>query len=459
MMFPAAFLILPALAVILGAGAGILRLLLREAHSETTPAERWGLSWILGAGYVSVAMFAVGWAIRGPALIALLVAGAAIIFHAATRVGGTARSRGKKFSALEWGLTALLLGQGVFLLWWTPQVALGWDGMVLWEAKARIAAENGGFIPLRYFSEPPFPMAQARYPLFLPNTEAWLYLWMGSANQSWVRILGPLTYLAGTCILAGAAQRLGASRTISLATAVAFFFVPYFFTGQWNVLSGYADFPLGVIFLAAASRLPCLAAPGSNAELRLFAVLAGLATWVKQEGVYLWLILIGIASLILLPRRGWKAALAVAVPGIVIAGGYSIFLRVAETPADPFYHPPTPANLLAFAHRIGPVFHQLGRELMHFEFWSFLWIGALFALLSLAAQREWMIAVPLSLAISLPLLFYVWPFILSALDSYQNHMEHAFPRLMLQIAPTAMLAIGLAAPRDSHQARENGGFR
>jgi hypothetical protein len=179
MMFPAAFLIVPALAVILVAGAGILRLLLREAHSKTTPAEHWGLSWILGAGYVSVGMFVVGWAIRGPALLALLAAGAALISYGAKRVGGPARERGKNFNALEWGLTALLLGQGVFLLWWTPQVALGWDGMVLWEAKARIAAENGGFIPLRYFSEPPFQMAQARYPLFLPNTEAWFYLWMG----------------------------------------------------------------------------------------------------------------------------------------------------------------------------------------------------------------------------------------------------------------------------------------
>jgi hypothetical protein len=51
------------------------------------------------------------------------------------------------------------------------------------------------------------------------------------------------------------------------------------------------------------------------------------------------------------------------------------------------------------------------------------------------------------LAIALPLFFFVWPFVLSGVENVAIHMELALPRLLLQIAPTAMLAIALAPPR------------
>jgi hypothetical protein len=262
-------------------------------------------------------------------------------------------------------------------------------------------------------------------------------------------------YLAGILTIGGAAQRLAISRLGGLVAAAAFFFVPYCFTGEWDVLSGYSDFPLGVFYLAAASRLPGLFRTPTGADLRLFATLAGLICWVKQEGLFLWVILLGIAGLMLLRQGRWKAAVGVAIPGVVIGGGFKVFLKVIGAPSDPFYHPPTMENLRAFADRILPVIQAMVAEFYHFEFWSFLWIGAFFAILIMLARRQWSHAFTMGLAIATPLFFFIWPFVLSALDSYTGHMEVALPRLLLQIAPTAMLAIALAAPRQLMRDRDH----
>ncbi len=435
-------------AIILLAGAAILRLLVRAELVSIPPLERYGLWFLLGSGYVSLAIALAGFAVHGFALIALISVGTCALHWFSRRV----LAPGKVFvlkplNWAEWVVVAILLGQIVFLAWWAPQVALGWDGLVLWEGKARVAFLHGGALPIRYLTEPPFRSAQPLYPLYVPYLQDWLYLWLDRADQSWARIYGPLTYLAAIFIIAGSSERLGVSRLAGLATAAAFFFVPYCFTGQWNVLSGYADFPLGVFYLAAASWLPSLVRSPSRASLNLFAVCSGLVCWVKQEGFYLWLILLGIAGLILLRQLRWKAVFALALPGLIIGGGFKLFLKIIGAPSDPFYHQPSLENLRAFSGRIFPVVRSILSELMNVESWGLLWIGASLAILIMFLRRNWSHALPLGLAIALPLFFFVWPFVLSALESYALHMEHARARLLLQVAPTAMLAIALSPPR------------
>jgi hypothetical protein len=435
-------------AIILWAGASILRLLARAQMSEIPALERYGLWFLLGSGYVTVTIALAGFAVYRIGLVTLICAGALALHFFSRRVSVTSeRHVADALSPVEWLLAAILLSELVFIVWWAPQVALGWDGLVLWEGKARVAFQQGGALPIRYLAEPPFACAQPLYPLYLPYLQEWLYLWLGRADQSWSRVYGSLTYFAGILIIAGSAQRLGVSRLAGLAAAAAFFFVPYCFTGQWNVLSGYADFPLGVFYLAAASRLPSLVRNPSRADLKIFAVCSGLVCWVKQEGVYLWLILLGIAGLILLRQMRWKAALALAIPGLLIGGGFKLFLKMIGAPSDPYYHKPSLENLRLFSGRIIPVLRSILSELFNLESWGLLWVGAFLALAIMLLRRNWSRAFPLGLAIILPLIFFIWPFVFSALESYTLHMEHARARLVLQVAPTAMLAIALSPPR------------
>jgi hypothetical protein len=435
-----------ALVVIIGAGWALLRFLLRGEIGSTPPVERWGLAWILGTGFVSLGVFTIGWVFRGAFLVAIITVLAALLYVGSRRHVPSPTTPPTPLNAFEWVCVVVLIGQTVFVLWWSSKVALGWDGLLLWEAKARVAFENGGVLAKRYFREPPFQGTHPRYPLYLPYTETWFYLWLGRADQAWVRVIGPMTYAAGTCVFAGAAQRLGLTRTAVFAAAVAFFFLPFHFAGLWNVLTGYADFPLGIVYLAAASRLPSLAGRIGSRDPWIIAVLAGLAAWVKQEGVYLWLILTFVATVILLQNKHWKRALLVPLPGILLVGVYSIYLGAMGASADPYYYAPNLENLAKYSDRIPTVLWHFWHDLNNYQSWSFLWIGALIGVLTLAARRKWIHVTAFGLTLSIPIFLYLWPFVLSAMPDFENHIRVALPRLLLQIAPTAMLAMVLTAP-------------
>ncbi len=438
---------LGALAVIALAGHGALRLLLRGEFANTPTPERLGLTWLLGTGWVSLAIFAAGWAVRGAALIALIAAGAALLAILGQRVQIPRAPTWRPRNALEWLLVAALGVELILIATWSTQFAFGWDGLALWEAKARIAAAHGGALPLAYFREFPFAWVQPRYPLYLPYSETWLYLCLGRADQAWVRIFGPLTYAAAALIIVGATERLRGARTAGLAVAVAMFFVPYFFTGTWHVLAGYADFPLGVLYLAAVSRLPGITREPTAAECRLFAALSALVVWGKQEGFYLWLVLIAFATLALARAGRWRWAIWSAAPAALLTAAFALYLKFVRSLPDPFYQAPTPANIAAHLDRFGPVLARLFTEISDLESWSLLWPGAALAVIALAMRRAWSPAFAFAWALALPLGLYVMPFVLSALDDYLIHAEHAQPRLLLQLAPTALLAIALAIPR------------
>lgn len=448
----ATLLLVAALAVIFMAGAAIFRSLAGHRTEETLIAERLGLSWILGAGYVSLATFVAGFLVKGWILIALISGGAIGLFMLARKCRTFPRAAGPRFSLRDWSLLAILIAQAWFILWWAPKVPLGYDALALWEAKAQMAFAHSGALPVEYFSNPAVGWGHVYYPLFLPYTESWLYLWMGRVDQAWVRIIGPITYFAVVGILCGASQRLGVPRSAAWTGAASFFFVPYCITGDWGAFVGYADLPLGVIYLAAASRLPEIGSQGaSSAAARLFAVTAGLLPWMKQEGFYLWLILVAIAAL-QLPEKKVKSIAVLVVPGMLIAAMFKGFLKVVGTAPDPFYRPPTWENISRNADRIIPVFQGIGQELLNFEHWSFLWVGATVALVILLVRRQTRrTGMIFACVVGAPLFLFGWPFVLSMYVPVETHMQLALPRLVFEIAPVAMLVIALALPRRVEQ--------
>src|SRR5207248_9608042 len=72
---------------------------------------------------------------------------------------------------------------------------LGWDGLLNWEIKAHYAFANGGVIPATYFSDSGRAFSHPEYPLAIPFTELWLYLWLGEADQLWAKTIFPIFYV------------------------------------------------------------------------------------------------------------------------------------------------------------------------------------------------------------------------------------------------------------------------
>lgn len=440
--------LLLSLVVILVAGAAIARLLGGQEHPFYR-AELTALSWLLGTGYVTLAWWGLGAFLSGWWLVAAVGAGGLFLAGLAFRRGWprvcVVRDSSDKLGLPDWLLIGLLVGQAAFIAYWAPRIALGWDGLMIWELKARLAFENGGVLPGSYFADVDRAWSHPDYPLAFPYLETWFYRCLGHVDQAWVRLLGPLYYFAGAALVATGTRRLGGSRRVGLAAAAALFFVPYLFGGLWGVLSGYADFPLGVVFLGALLHLPGLRESKAGDD-RLFAVLAALLVWGKREGRFLWLALILLAAVALLPRRRWRTLLMIAAPGAVLLVGFEAFLAAMHTVKDPTYLPVTLGNLQANADRLGTIVERIGAELIKLESWGLLWIGFAFALVALTVRGRRALAARFACALLLPLAAYALPFMLTTWGDFRVHMALALPRLLLHLAPAAMLAIALAWP-------------
>jgi hypothetical protein len=456
MILYSALCALLAVATILTAGYSLQRIL--APPPDIGPAfEQFGLAWVLGGGWVSIMLPILGSLTRRFSLFVAVLVSIGVLVLVASKLRRKETHTFKKLSTFEWLLVGVLLAEFGVIVFLANQFPLGWDAAMNWEWKARLAFNHGGPLPLKYFSNPAYAWSLPRYPLQLPYVEAWLYLWLGHWDQSWVQIIGPLYYLAGTAILAGACQRLAGSRSVGLCAGAALFFVPYTISGTWGIFAGYADFPLGVLLMAAVSRIPSLAAKPNESSARLLGVLAALLPWMKREGQYLWFIIMLLAVIQLWRARKWKLLPWVAAPGIVMIGAIGIAMALLQATPNPDSFPLTMDHLVHRWHRIGYVAGWLGQEMLDFESWSLLWPGTAIALIALGFRRRWMLASTLGSALVL-----CWGLVeLACVVGYpdpqqlERILSVSFLRIILQFAPLAMLTIAVAVPRRAEVSYEN----
>jgi hypothetical protein len=343
-------------------------------------------------------------------------------------------------SRWEIALTLLLLGPLAALASQCLRETLHWDGLLVWEIKARLAFQNGGALPLRYYSEAPMQgWSHPGYPLYLPMLELWLYLWLGEAHQFWVKALFPFFHLAAMSVLWSAALRLTGRVWIGAVAAWLLLAVPRVVGARAGLLQGYVDLPLGTVYLAALAAL-LLAMRGDAGWRRLAAVLSSLLPWMKQEGLVLWMCFVLVA--IWNWRREWRVVLALALPGLTTILAWRAFLAVAGLIPPETFLPMTLETLQANLPRVPALLRRLGEEFLAIRRWTLLWPLAALALATLAAQRH-RFTMPLALALVVPLAAYLVPYVFSALQPYEMHVETSIDRLVLQVAPVAVLALVL----------------
>src|SRR5262249_44920200 len=126
------------------------------------------------------------------------------------------RSKPKWFEVL---LIAVIAIEIAIVFYLSFVHTLGWDGLLNWEIKARYAFANGGVLPAAYFSDTGRAFSHPEYPLAIPFTELWLYLWLGESNQFCAKPIFPMFYLAGTFLVAAFAARLSGRTWLGLTMA------------------------------------------------------------------------------------------------------------------------------------------------------------------------------------------------------------------------------------------------
>ena len=438
-----------ALALIFGAGIAVQTWLLRR--TETYWFEYWALAFLLGTAAMSAL-----WIVLIPVYVLIhpmpLLSIAAVLLIAATRsrlrIRMPARVRSWQWIDL---LLAVLLGvEMALVLAASMHSPLGWDGLFNFEMKARLMYENSpaGRLPLEYFSDASRAWSHPEYPLMIPFAEFWIYSWLGRVDQSAVKILFPLFYFSAVALLAGAVRRFSNPRA-ALLTALALGVLPPL-TYLPGAASGYADVPLATSLVGAVSFAYLGLMSDDTDALYLSGVLGAVASWTKLEGLML-ACTVGLLTLAIglaLQRR--RAVVVFAIP-LVVMTPWLILQRLYGMPSSDFA---VPANgIFSTMHRVPEIAGVVGGELLRPGHWGLLWPCWLLAIgLQLRFDRrtmcEWL---PVA-AVAMPLAFYVVVFTFSTWPDVNEHVRFAMPRLLVPLAPIALMSTVLRVHAAHHHA-------
>jgi len=434
-----------AFGTLFAAGYGLLALLVRRGV-RLSVAEQIALSWLFGTGSVSLLLWVFGFFAHGLLLQGLV----SVVCISLGMVGWNLKTPLQIRSKPRWFevvLTAVITIEIAIMFYLSFVHTLGWDGLLNWEIKARYAFANGGVLPAAYFSDTGRVFSHPEYPLAIPFTELWLYLWLGESNQFCAKTIFPTFYLAATFLLAAFATRLSRRTWLGLIMAALLFFVPQITVEVGCASAGYADFPLSVFYLAAAGCLFCASQQSNDVFFRLYAACLALLPWVKRDGLILWIVAAACGVFVILRTRKSPLSFLAFLPGMVIICAWRLYLNAAHAlQAADFL----PFNLETFSthlNRALPLLSALMAELHSLPTWSLFWfIVAVAVLYALPRMRDPGV-VALLVALIAPIVLYLSLYLFSNWPNYLDHVALSISRLLMQVAPLGFLLIALAVSR------------
>jgi hypothetical protein len=245
---------------------------------------------------------------------------------------------------------------------------------------------------------------------------------------------------AGAAILWSAAARRSQKAAFGAVAASLLLLVPAVWNGAPGPLHGYADFPLAVFFLGACYVLIFRA--GRHYNRAIPALLGACLPFVKTEGIFLWAAFATVA--LWTHRARLRPAWAIILPGAVVFGAWQVTLKMLGTPAEGVFRSLTASSLHDALLRLPLVLQHLGLELMDISTWGILWPAA-FGVIIWHLQGRRVRGLTLALMLLLPLGADVLPYLFTDM-SLQWHLDNSMQRLLLQLAPAALLVIVSALP-------------
>jgi len=434
-----------AFGTLFAAGYGLLALLVRRSL-RLSLAEQIAFSWLFGTGAVSLLLWVFGFFVDGLLLQGLV----SVVCISLGMVGWKLKTPSQIRRKPRWFevvLTALITIEIAIVFYLSFVHTLGWDGLLNWEIKARYAFANGGVLPAAYFSDTGRAFSHPEYPLAIPFTELWLYLWLGESNQFCAKSIFPTFYLAGTFLLATFAARLSRRIWLGLLMAALLFFVPQITVDVGCASAGYADFPLSVFYLAAAGCLFCASEPGNDAFFRLYAACLALLPWVKRDGLILWIVAAACGVFVILRARKSPLSSLAFLPGIVILCAWRLYLNATHALQAADFLQFNPETFRTHLNRALPLLSALVAEFYSLPTWSLFWfIVAVAFLYSLPRMRDPGV-VALLIALIAPIVLYLSLYLFSSWPNYLDHVGLSISRLLMQVVPVGFLLIVLAVSR------------
>jgi hypothetical protein len=429
------------------AGFGVTMLI---ARARPSISECFALTWLFGTAAVSLSLWTGGLLLRAAALqmtvtvICLALGGLGL--YQWRRFPATRRA--SSLAGIEIVFIALFALEWISMFWLSFHRVLEWDGLFVFEVKARYAFLNGGVVPTSFFRDVPRSFTNPSYPLLLPLTETWFYLWMGDCNQFWIRLIFPLWYGCAMLLLLLASEDLTGSRLIAWIVVLLFPLVPIVHDRGGGFQSGFCDAPLSTVYLGTIFYLLRFVRDGSRQAMAFFIALGATLPWLKPEGVILWVVVsIFGAAAIRKWQDSWPTVTLAFLPGLGVISLWMIFLAAVHALPERDF-----AIHLATLHnsfqRTGGVLFQFFIELFRRD-WDIFWLlpaGALVAVVRRRNKCELMTACFLVI----PLLCYCAGYIFSAVPDYRWHMKTSLGRHSIDLVPVAwlLIALAMAPPRN-----------
>ena len=441
-----ALAVLGALGTLLVAGYGLLTLLARK-ETQLSLTEQIAFSWLLGTGAVSLLLWIFGLLVHGALLPALVSIVCLLLgFTGWRRMVPLPVGSAPKSFEIFLGIIIVIEIAVVFYLSFVH--TLGWDGLLNWEIKAHYAFANGGVIPATYFSDSGRAFSHPEYPLAIPFTELWLYLWLGEADQFWAKTIFPIFYVIGTFLVVALGKRFTGKTWNGLLMAAFLFFVPQITVEVGSAIAGYADFPLSIFYLATIGCLFCATEPKNDAFFRLYAACLALLPWVKRDGLILWIVAAACGVFVILRTKRSSRHFLALFPGLLIICGWRLYLSAMHAPqaAADFL----PMNLETFSShldRILPLFSALLAEFHNLPIWSLFWFVVAVGVAYLLGQMRNPGTPVLLNALFVPIVLYLLIYVFSSWPNYLEHVGLSISRLLLHVAPVGFLITILAVSR------------
>lgn len=404
------------------------------------------LGWLLGCGVVSLLLWICGAFCSGfvlQSIVAIACVALGLLGWRLKRNANANFSFPRPASLADWILSGIVAIEIAVLVFVSFKHTLGWDGLLNWEIKARYAFLNGGAIPISYYSSAGRAFSHPEYPLGIPFTELWLYLWMGEPNQFWVKIIFPLFYAACAPLLAFLVARLSGKRWAGLLTAALLPFVPSISASPGGIVVGYVDVPLSAFYLAALGYLLLWLRSDERAFAAVFAACLAFLPWIKSEGIILWAVLAVLGFVLSISKRRVAQFVVSLVPGFGLILVWRIFLKLVHVWPQGDFSPLSLKSLWDNAGRFGEIVTTLIAELREPSHWSLFWLLAAVAIVYLLASRK-LDRIVVAAAVVVPVVLYSATYLFSTWPSYSAHMTSSMPRLLLHLMPAGWLAIGLA---------------
>ena len=412
------------------------------------PFDTTGLAILFGLGCVPLGVLLTSLLSPTPAIVtvsafAVLIAGLALLLRQrGAEPSTTPPIHLDRFSRIAtWTPITLATGMAAVI---SARSTLGWDGLFVWEMKARAICLSGGVLPMALFTDRSLVIFHPHYPLLQPLAEAWAYVWTADCNESLTKVVPVAFLLAGCALITGAAATFTGNPAAAVFAAALPLTVPFLFLKEGSASSGYADVCAGAYYLASVALLARWFRSGLR-DTRLLlcgSLIAGLLVWSKQEGSLYWCLLLIPTVVMAVAHKKPKAILVWAAPGIVAWSAWRVFLTIHGTTLGFDFLPPSFTNITSNLARIPNLAALLLTELLTWSRWGLLW-PAVLVLLVVPTRDTFMGRIWMLWFVILPIVLWTLLYTLSAWNPYVDHVQASLPRLVLQVVPTGLFLVAV----------------